>query len=100
IATNYAFYVGLNGIRAEIMGTASRAPTSPELEKMKRLVVLGMQMGAVGLSSATMYPPGMYSTPDEITALAKAVAPFDGLYDTHTRDPVMHFLESDEEALQ
>jgi N-acyl-D-amino-acid deacylase len=100
VATNYAVYVGHNGVRAEVMGTAQRAPTPVELEKMTKLVTEGMQMGAVGLSSGLMYEPGMFGTTDELIALAKAVKPFDGLYDTHTRDPVTRFLESDEEALQ
>jgi N-acyl-D-amino-acid deacylase len=100
VATNYAFYVGHNGVRAEVMGMAQRAPTAAELEKMAQLVTEGMRMGAVGLSSGLMYEPGMFGTTDEVIALAMAVKPFDGLYDTHTRDPVMHFLQSDEEALQ
>jgi N-acyl-D-aspartate/D-glutamate deacylase len=58
-----------------------------------------MRMGAVGLSSGLMYEPGMFSKTAEVIALARAVRPFGGLYDTHTRDPVMHFLESDQEAL-
>jgi N-acyl-D-aspartate/D-glutamate deacylase len=47
-----------------------------------------------------MYEPGMFSTTDEVIALARAIKPFDGLYDTHTRDPVLRFLESDQEAIQ
>lgn len=100
IATNYAFYVGHNGIRQEVLGSAQRAPGSAELQRMADLAAEGMRMGAVGLSSGLMYEPGMFSTTDEVIALARAIKPYDGLYDTHTRDPVLHFLESDEEAIQ
>lgn len=100
IGTNYAFYIGHNGVRAEVMGMAQRAPTAAELDKMKGLVREGMQMGAVGLSTGLMYEPGMFSTTEEVIELAKVVKPFDGIYDSHVRDPVFKFLESDEEALR
>lgn len=98
--TNFAFYVGHNGVRREVMGMAQREPTPAELTRMKALVRLGMEMGAVGLSSGLMYPPGMYSRTAELVQLAKEIRPFNGIYDTHTRDPVFRFLESDKEALQ
>jgi N-acyl-D-aspartate/D-glutamate deacylase len=100
LGTNYAFYVGHNGVRSEVMGKAQRAPTAAELDQMKKLVREGMQMGAVGLSTGLMYEPGMFSDTEEVIALAKEVKPFDGIYDSHVRDPVFKFIESDEEALR
>jgi len=100
ITTNYALYIGHNGIRSEVMGSAQRPPTAIELEKMKALVREGMQMGAVGLSTGLMYEPGMFSKTDEVVALTAEVKPFGGIYDSHVRDPAFHFLESDAEAIQ
>ena len=100
IGTNYAFYVGHNGVRAEVMGREQRKPTAAELDQMKRLVREGMQVGAVGLSTGLMYEPGMFSETEEVIELAKQVKPFDGIYDSHVRDPVFKLIESDEEALR
>lgn len=97
--TNYGCYVGHNGVRETVMGRARRAPDPAELEKMKALVREGMQMGCVGLSTGLMYEPGMYSETAEVVALAREVAPFDGVYDTHTRDPGFRLYESEKEGI-
>lgn len=100
ITTNYAFYVGHNGIRSEVMGKAHRAPTAAELAKMKALVREGMQMGAVGLSTGLMYVPGVFSKTEEVIELAKEVKPFGGTFDSHTRDPAFDMLGSDREVIE
>ena len=98
--TNVALYVGHNGIREAVMGAVQRAPTGDELARMKAMVREGMELGAVGLSSGLMYEPGMFSTTDEVVELAKEVTPFHGIYDSHVRDPVKRFLESDQECIE
>ena len=97
--TNVALYVGHNGVRRTAMGNAQRAPTADELARMKALVKEGMELGAVGLSSGLMYEPGMFSDTEELVELAKVVAPYRGIYDSHVRDPVKRFLWSDEECI-
>ena len=97
--TNVALYVGHNGVRRAVMGGEHRAPTDQELDRMKAQVREGMELGAVGLSTGLMYEPGMFSTTDEVVALAREVAPYHGIYDSHVRDPVKRFVWSDEEAL-
>ncbi len=42
----------------------------------------------------------MFSDTAEVVALAKEVAPFGGIYDSHVRDPVFHLIDSDKEALE
>ena len=98
--TNVAAYIGHNGVREAVMGMAQRAPTAEELAKMKALVREGMELGAVGLSSGLMYEPGMFSKTDEVVELAKEVAPFRGIYDSHVRDPGHHLIESDRETIE
>ena len=98
--TNVALYVGHNGVREAVMGNAQRAPTVEELDRMKAMVKEGMEMGAVGLSSGLMYEPGMFSTTDEVVELARVVAPYRGIYDSHVRDPVKRFLWSDQECIE
>lgn len=100
IGTNIAFYVGHGPIRAEVMGHARRPATAGEIENMQALVREGMELGCVGLSTGLMYPPGAWSDTDELVALARAVAPHGGIYDSHVRDPVARFVESDAEAIE
>ena len=99
--TNVAFYVGHNAIRDSVMGDdTQRAPTEEELETMRAMVREGMELGAVGFSTGLMYEPGMFSETDEVVELAKEVAQFGGIYDSHVRNPVHGFVESDREAIE
>lgn len=100
LGTNIAFYVGHNGIRRQVMGGAKGAPSAEELTAMKALVREGMELGALGLSTGLMYEPGLFSTTDEVVALAREVAPFDGIYDSHVRNPVKAFVASHAEAIE
>jgi N-acyl-D-aspartate/D-glutamate deacylase len=89
VGTHYAFMVGVNAIRREVIGMEDRAPTPEELQQMKSLVREAMEMGAVGLSSGLMYLPGRYASTEEVVELAKIAAEFDGLYDSHIRNPTI-----------
>src|SRR4029450_617488 len=46
----------------------------------------GMEAGGVGLSSGLYYAPGSYSKTAEVIAMAKATAPYGGVYASHIRD--------------
>lgn len=103
VGTNVAFYVGHNAIRRRAMGEGEarkRPPDAEELARMKALVREGMELGAVGLSTGLMYDPGMFSETSEVVALAREVAPFGGIYDSHVRNPVHALLASDREVVE
>lgn len=99
VGVNYAFYVGHNGIRSEVMADPHAKASAVDILRMAEQVRRGMDMGAVGLSTGLMYDPGMYADTDEVVALAAQAAPFHGIYDSHVRDPVFRLIESDKEAL-
>jgi N-acyl-D-aspartate/D-glutamate deacylase len=46
-----------------------------------------------------MYLPGRFASTEEVIELAEVVAPFGGIYDSHTRDPVKDFLGSVKECI-
>jgi N-acyl-D-aspartate/D-glutamate deacylase len=100
VGTNYAFYVGHNGVRREVLGMEDRAPTPEELERMKGLVREAMEHGAFGLSSGIMYLPGRYAETEEVIELAKVAAEFGGAYDSHVRDPAKDLIASVEECIE
>lgn len=82
---NLGTYVGAAQVREAVIGDDDRPPTPAELEEMKSLVAQAMQDGALGLSTALIYPPGSYAKTDELIALAKVAAEHGGLYATHMR---------------
>ncbi len=85
ITLNLGTYVGAAQVREAVVGDADRAPTPVELEQMKALIAQAMKDGALGLSSALIYPPGHYASTDELIALAKVAAEHGGIYATHMR---------------
>ncbi len=86
IGINALTFVGHGAVRREVLGMADRAPDSEELDRMRSLVRIAMEQGALGLSSGLFYTPGFYATTEEVIELAKEAAPFGGIYDTHDRD--------------
>jgi N-acyl-D-aspartate/D-glutamate deacylase len=72
-------------IRISAMGLAKGAPSRSQMRKMRAMVEQSMKDGALGLSTGLIYPPGMYSAPDELTELARVVADHDGIYTSHIR---------------
>ena len=86
LGVNAAQFVPHGSVRSEVIGSANRAATPAELDRMRALVRAGMQEGAWGLSSGTYYVPGNYAPPEEIQELAKVVAELGGAYESHIRD--------------
>ena len=64
-----------------------------EVESMQTLVRQAMEDGAFGIASALFYPPGNYATTGELGAMAKAAAPYGGVYITHMRSEADQFLD-------
>jgi N-acyl-D-amino-acid deacylase len=92
ISTNVASFIGTATPRKYIIGYDDRAPTAEELAQMQELVREAMREGAMGVASSLMYPPGLFADTDELVALARAAADFDGMYISHMRDEGAHML--------
>jgi dihydroorotase/N-acyl-D-amino-acid deacylase len=85
-AINFAFYIGAANPREIVIGSADRAPTAAELQRMQQLVEVSMQSGATGLSTALIYPPGRFASTNELIALARTAGAHRGAYWTHLRN--------------
>jgi N-acyl-D-aspartate/D-glutamate deacylase len=96
---NVIHQVPHNTVRSKVMGNANRAPTDQELRLMEDLVDRGMRDGAWGLSTGLIYNPGTYAKTDELIALAKVAARYDGFYASHIRDEGTGVLSALEEVL-
>lgn len=99
VGTNFMFFAGHNGIREEVMGLDDRPPSNDEMDQMKNMVRQAMDEGAAGLSSGLMYLPGNYADTSELTTLARVVAEYNGIYESHVRDPAEQLLASIDECL-
>jgi N-acyl-D-amino-acid deacylase len=85
VSTNVTSFVGAATVRVHTIGYQDRAPTSKELQKMRQLVAQAMEEGAVGVSSALIYAPGVYAKTDELIALAEVAGQYGGMYISHLR---------------
>jgi N-acyl-D-amino-acid deacylase len=99
-SANFGSFVGATTIRMYVKGMAQGAPTAGEVETMQTLVRQAMEDGAFGIASALIYPPGNYATTSELGAMAKAMAPYGGVYITHMRSEADQFLEAIDEAME
>jgi len=99
ISPNVATLIGHNTVREKAMGGSfDRPPTPEELDLMKHYVDQAMQDGAVGLSTGLIYLPGVFSKTDEIAALARVAAQYDGIYASHMRHEDSQILEALDEV--
>src|SRR5205085_4670811 len=93
-AINFAFFIGAANPREMVIGTADRAPTPEELKRMETIVDQAVKEGAIGLSTALIYPPGRFATTEELIALAR------NSYWTHLRSESDNILTALDEAFR
>ena len=72
-------------LRLDAIGWDDRPATSDELRAMTGALELGLEQGAVGLSSGLDYVPSMCADSDELAHLCAVVARAGGVYVTHMR---------------
>jgi N-acyl-D-amino-acid deacylase len=99
ISTNIASFIGTSTVRVYTIGYENRQPTETEMDSMKLLVRQAMEEGAVGVSSALGYVPALFAGPEELTALAKEAARYNGMYISHIRDEGDDLLNSLDEVI-
>lgn len=100
IAVNFLTFVGHSNLRAAAVGFEDREARPEEIAQMKSLAVEALRQGAFGLSTGLQYPPSSFANTEELVQLAKAIAPFGGVYASHTRNERDLLAESDMEAIE
>src|SRR3990170_4439177 len=86
VSCNVASFMGATTARINVIGYENRLPSPYELDRLRGLVRAAMAEGAVGISSALIYPPATYSDTAELIALAEVAAEAGGLYISHVRN--------------
>ena len=99
LALNVATLVPHGPVRISAMGLAKGRPSPAQARRMRGLVGRGLREGALGLSSGLIYPPGMYSDPEELTDLARLVADYGGVYASHIRGEGAEVVQSVQELI-
>ena len=100
IALNAVHSVGAAQVRQIVIGEEDKAPTLAQLAEMKELIAQAMRDGAVGFSTALIYPPGTYAKTDELVAIAKVVGQYGGSYMTHMRNESNQVLQAIRESIE
>lgn len=100
IALNVVHNVGAAQVRRIVLGEEAKQPNAEQMQKMKDLVAQAMRDGAVGLSTALIYPPGTYATTEEIIELARVAAQHGGVYFSHMRNESNGLLDAIRETLR
>ena len=99
ISPNVASFIGAATPRKYVIGYENREPTPQELDRMRALVREAMEDGALGVASSLIYPPGHFAKTDELIALSKVAAEYNGMYVSHIRDEGAHMIAAIEELL-
>ena len=71
ISINFGSYFSETQARVAVLGMDSREPTPEELEKMKAIMELAMKSGAMGMTTALIYPPSSFAKTPELIEMAK-----------------------------
>lgn len=82
---NVGYLVPAGTVRHLVRGYAAGASTPAEITRMRDLVTMGLEEGALGLSTGLDYVPNIYADAAELIALCRPVAAVGGIYVTHMR---------------
>jgi N-acyl-D-amino-acid deacylase len=99
ISINFGTYYNESQARVEVLQFAAREPTAEELARMQSIMETAMKNGALGMTTALIYPPSSYATTAELIEVAKAAAKYGGIYASHMRGEGAELLQSIDEAI-
>ncbi len=97
--TNYAPLVGHGTVRTAAMGAGKQRAGSAEVARMRTLLDEALEAGAFGLSTGLIYPPGVFSDTDELTALAETLGD-EHIFTSHIRGESDAVIASVEEIVE
>lgn len=99
ISMNFGTAYSETQARVAVLGEVSREPTPEELTLMKTLMETAMKAGAMGMTTALIYPPASYSKTEELIEMAKVAGRYGGIYSSHVRGEGAELIQAIEEAI-
>ncbi len=100
ISPNWGIFVGQGTIRSRVIGSEDRAASAAELQRMQDMVAEAMQQGALGISTGLFYVPGSFTPTEEVIALSRVAAEYDGIYISHMREEAAQLIDSVNETIR
>lgn len=100
ISQNVASFIGAPTIREHVIGLEDKPPTPDQLEKMRELVRREMEAGALGITTALIYPPAFFAKTEELIELCKVAAKYKGKYSAHMRSEGNQLIEAIQETIR
>src|SRR5689334_7492757 len=71
ISINFGTYFSETQARVVVLGQVAREPNAEELTRMKAIMETAMMNGAMGMTTALIYPPSSYATTAELIEVAR-----------------------------
>jgi len=99
ISLNFGSYFSETQARNAVLGNTARAPNAAELDRMRAILDTAMRGGAMGMTTALIYPPSSYATTDELAEVAKGMAKYGGTYASHIRGEGKEVVDAVKEAI-
>ena len=100
ISINFGSYFSETQARVAVLGNENRAPNPSELARMQAIMEQAMRGGAMGMTTALIYPPSSFATTSELIEVARAAAKHGGLYASHIRGEGKEVVASVDEAIE
>jgi N-acyl-D-amino-acid deacylase len=85
LAVNIGGYVGFNAIWADVVGNIDRRPSAEEIERMRRMIAVGLSQGAWGVSAGLDYKPAYFARTEEVIQIVDVARPFRTNFTNHDR---------------
>jgi N-acyl-D-amino-acid deacylase len=85
LALNIGAYIGFNSVWAQVMGPADRRATSDDIERMRALIVKGLEAGAWGVSAGLDYKPAYYAQVEEVARVVEPAGRWRTNFPNHDR---------------
>ncbi|MEM5773622.1 MAG: amidohydrolase family protein, partial [Anaerolineaceae bacterium] len=99
ISLNVFPLVGQGAVRAAVMGMTGEAPSEEQMEEMQELVIRCMEEGAGGISTGLIYPPGSFTSTEELIEVTRPVGKRGGFYFSHVRGEGDTLLDAIQEEI-
>src|SRR3989442_2026820 len=100
VSQNVASFIGAPTIREYVIRLANKPPTPAQLDEMRELVRREMEAGALGITTALIYPPAFFARTEELIELCKVAAKYQGKYTTHMRSEGNQLIEGVQETMR
>jgi len=100
VSQNFASFIGAATIRENVIGLEDKPPTPAQLDQMRALVRREMEAGALGITTALIYPPAFFAKTDELIELCKVAAKYKGKYTVHMRSEGNQLIEGIQETMR